>query len=39
MPCRSMNSSVGLNYISGLTFSKNSIKITGGHYLLLLFAL
>jgi hypothetical protein len=25
-----MNSSVGLNYNSGLTFSKNSVKITVG---------
>jgi hypothetical protein len=30
-----MNSSVGLNYNSGLTFSKNSIKITVVYYLLL----
>jgi hypothetical protein len=28
-----MNYSVGLNYNSGLTFSKNSIKITVGYYL------
>jgi hypothetical protein len=28
-----MNSSVGLNYISGLFSSKNSIKITVGYYL------
>jgi hypothetical protein len=27
-----MNSSVGLNYNSGLTFSKNSVKITVGYY-------
>jgi hypothetical protein len=28
-----MNSSVGLNYNSDLTFPKNSIKITVGYYL------
>jgi hypothetical protein len=27
-----MNSSVGLNYNSGLTFSKNSVKIKVGYY-------
>jgi hypothetical protein len=26
-----MNSRVGLNYNSGLTFSKNSVKITVGY--------
>jgi hypothetical protein len=30
-----MNSSVGLNYNSDLTSSKNSIKISVGYYLLL----
>jgi hypothetical protein len=34
-----MNSRVGLNYNSGLTYSKNSVNFTGGYYWSLWFVL